>query len=582
MLALASPGSPRAAGTAATAGTSTLPTVTSPEGAWFTLCECSPRSSFCTPWKQQETTDWNSQTGSTQASASPIDTVWREPPEPPQPKPPPARAWRLPTSEPLPLGAVGTTLLRPAPEPLAAVAALPEPVAAPAIEPAVAGLLPPGLQGGWFMFVSQVESRLQRFTLWHLLVASPIEDIMKTSLQSWRSKKRPTTRDVSQAPAPEAREAQATCHPSALPEDSVPESRREATGPSVPEADAVDGPEAQREDSVDSPVGVLPADVLSGSPVSEVDHRPEENAFDGSGPDVPGVQSASVMSEVQAQVGDAADAPAESDVGHLEAAAPAAEPLGPAELDPSEAGSNSAWVSTAAPNPLASSEGDPEEDAAAAATSGDEDPEAGASTARVSTAAPFPSRMMTDIASSESELQEVASSVASEAEQLEVRPSQMTSEDVSNQQATSSTWQADHQWPATVELAPSPVAASAAWPAFESQDAQRDTRGAASKPQVTWQSPGTDMERLAASVEKLTEEMRAKWSLLDDLTHRLSQVEQSLRVSSNAKVEELEERVDQLERQLKAMESQNGLNGELAEVDHNEAPSHRGQHQVWL
>jgi len=42
------------------------------------------------------------------------------------------------------LGAVGTTLLRPAPEPLAAVAALPEPVAAPAIEPAVAGLLPPG------------------------------------------------------------------------------------------------------------------------------------------------------------------------------------------------------------------------------------------------------------------------------------------------------------------------------------------------------------------------------------------------------------------------------------------------------
>jgi hypothetical protein len=31
-------------------------TVTSPEGAWFTLCECSPRSSFCTPWKQQETT----------------------------------------------------------------------------------------------------------------------------------------------------------------------------------------------------------------------------------------------------------------------------------------------------------------------------------------------------------------------------------------------------------------------------------------------------------------------------------------------------------------------------------------------
>lgn len=376
--------------------------------------------------------------------------------------------------------------------------------------------------------------------------------------------------------------SQATCHPSALPEDSVPESRREATGPSVPEADAVDGPEAQREDSVDSPVGVLPADVLSGSPVSEVDHRPEENAFDGSGPDVPGVQSASVMSEVQAQVGDAADAPAESDVGHLEAAAPAAEPLGPAELDPSEAGSNSAWVSTAAPNPLASSEGDPEEDAAAAATSGDEDPEAGASTARVSTAAPFPSRMMTDIASSESELQEVASSVASEAEQLEVRPSQMTSEDVSNQQATSSTWQADHQWPATVELAPSPVAASAAWPAFESQDAQRDTRGAASKPQVTWQSPGTDMERLAASVEKLTEEMRAKWSLLDDLTHRLSQVEQSLRVSSNAKVEELEERVDQLERQLKAMESQNGLNGELAEVDHNEAPSHRGQHQVWL
>lgn len=342
--------------------------------------------------------------------------------------------------------------------------------------------------------------------------------------------------------------SQATCHPSALPEDSVPESRREATGPSVPEADAVDGPEAQREDSVDSPVGVLPADVLSGSPVSEVDHRPEENAFDGSGPDVPGVQSASVMSEVQAQVGDAADAPAESDVGHLEAAAPAAEPLGPAELDPSEAGSNSAWVSTAAPNPLASSEGDPEEDAAAAATSGDEDPEAGASTARVSTAAPFPSRMMTDIASSESELQEVASSVASEAEQLEVRPSQMTSEDVSNQQATSSTWQADHQWPATVELAPSPVAASAAWPAFESQDAQRDTRGAASKPQVTWQSPGTDMERLAASVEKLTEEMRAKWSLLDDLTHRLSQVEQSLRVSSNAKVEELEERVDQLER----------------------------------
>lgn len=146
MLALASPGSPRAAGTTATAGTagtSTLPTVTSPEGAWFTLCECSPRSSFCTPWKQQETTDWNSQTGSTQASASPIDTVWREPPEP-QPKPPPARAWRLPTSEPLPLGAVGTTLLRPAPEPLAAVAALPEPVAAPAIEPAVAGLLPPG------------------------------------------------------------------------------------------------------------------------------------------------------------------------------------------------------------------------------------------------------------------------------------------------------------------------------------------------------------------------------------------------------------------------------------------------------
>lgn len=254
------------------------------------------------------------------------------------------------------------------------------------------------------------------------------------------------------------REAQATCHPSALPEDSVPESRREAAGPSVPEADAVDGPEAP-EDSVDSPVGVLPADVLSGSPVSEVDHRPEENAFDGSGPDVPGVQSASVMSEVQAQVGDAADAPAESDVGHLEAAA---EPLGPAELDPSEAGSNSAWVSTAAPNPLASSEGDPEEDAAAAATSGDEDPEAGASTARVSTAAPFPSRMMTDIASSESELQEVASSVASEAEQLEVRPSQMTSEDVSNQQATS-TWQADHQWPATVELqAPSPVAASAA------------------------------------------------------------------------------------------------------------------------
>lgn len=376
--------------------------------------------------------------------------------------------------------------------------------------------------------------------------------------------------------------SQATCHPSALPEDSVPESRREATGPSVPEADAVDGPEAQREDSVDSPVGVLPADVLSGSPVSEVDHRPEENAFDGSGPDVPGVQSASVMSEVQAQVGDAADAPAESDVGHLEAAAPAAEPLGPAELDPSEAGSNSAWVSTAAPNPLASSEGDPEEDAAAAATSGDEDPEAGASTARVSTAAPFPSRMMTDIASSESELQEVASSVASEAEQLEVRPSQMTSEDVSNQQATSSTWQADHQWPATVELAPSPVAASAAWPAFESQDAQRDTRGAASKPQVTWQSPGTDMERLAASVENFTEEMRAKWSLLDDLTHRLSQVEQSLRVSSNAKVEELEERVDQLERQLKAMESQNGLNGELAEVDHNEAPSHRGQHQVWL
>lgn len=342
--------------------------------------------------------------------------------------------------------------------------------------------------------------------------------------------------------------SQATCHPSALPEDSVPESRREATGPSVPEADAVDGPEAQREDSVDSPVGVLPADVLSGSPVSEVDHRPEENAFDGSGPDVPGVQSASVMSEVQAQVGDAADAPAESDVGHLEAAAPAAEPLGPAELDPSEAGSNSAWVSTAAPNPLASSEGDPEEDAAAAATSGDEDPEAGASTARVSTAAPFPSRMMTDIASSESELQEVASSVASEAEQLEVRPSQMTSEDVSNQQATSSTWQADHQWPATVELAPSPVAASAAWPAFESQDAQRDTRGAASKPQVTWQSPGTDMERLAASVENFTEEMRAKWSLLDDLTHRLSQVEQSLRVSSNAKVEELEERVDQLER----------------------------------
>lgn len=391
-----------------------------------------------------------------------------------------------------------------------------------------------------------------------------------------------TQEDVSQAPAPEAREAQATCHPSALPEDSVPESRREATGPSVPEADAVDGPEAQREDSVDSPVGVLPADVLSGSPVSEVDHRPEENAFDGSGPDVPGVQSASVMSEVQAQVGDAADAPAESDVGHLEAAAPAAEPLGPAELDPSEAGSNSAWVSTAAPNPLASSEGDPEEDAAAAATSGDEDPEAGASTARVSTAAPFPSRMMTDIASSESELQEVASSVASEAEQLEVRPSQMTSEDVSNQQATSSTWQADHQWPATVELAPSPVAASAAWPAFESQDAQRDTRGAASKPQVTWQSPGTDMERLAASVENFTEEMRAKWSLLDDLTHRLSQVEQSLRVSSNAKVEELEERVDQLERQLKAMESQNGLNGELAEVDHNEAPSHRGQHQVWL
>ncbi|CAL1163186.1 unnamed protein product [Cladocopium goreaui] len=171
-----------------------------------------------------------------------------------------------------------------------------------------------------------------------------------------------TQEDVSQAPAPEAREAQATCHPSALPEDSVPESRREATGPSVPEADAVDGPEAQREDSVDSPVGVLPADVLSGSPVSEVDHRPEENAFDGSGPDVPGVQSASVMSEVQAQVGDAADAPAESDVGHLEAAAPAAEPLGPAELDPSEAGSNSAWVSTAAPNPLASSEGDPEED----------------------------------------------------------------------------------------------------------------------------------------------------------------------------------------------------------------------------
>lgn len=77
--------------------------------------------------------------------------------------------------------------------------------------------------------------------------------------------------------------------------------------------------------------------------------------------------------------------------------------------------------------------------------------------------------------------------------------------------------------------------------------------------------------------------MRAKWSLLEDLTHRLSQVEQSLRVSSNAKVEELEERVDQLERQLKAMESQNGLNGELAEVEHNEAPSQdRGQHQVWL
>ena len=31
-------------------------TVTSPEGAWFTLCEYSPRSSFCTPWKQQEAT----------------------------------------------------------------------------------------------------------------------------------------------------------------------------------------------------------------------------------------------------------------------------------------------------------------------------------------------------------------------------------------------------------------------------------------------------------------------------------------------------------------------------------------------
>ena len=30
------------------------------------------------------------------------------------------------------------------------------------------------------------------------------------------------------------------------------------------------------QDSVDSAVGVLPADVLSGSPVSEVDHRPEE------------------------------------------------------------------------------------------------------------------------------------------------------------------------------------------------------------------------------------------------------------------------------------------------------------------
>lgn len=386
-----------------------------------------------------------------------------------------------------------------------------------------------------------------------------------------------------EAPAPEvsAQAPQGTlCSPStAVPGDSV-RRREEASGPSVPES----RPEEDEEDSLDgSPLGVLPADVLSGSPVSEVDNGPEEataplvDAFGG--PD-PRDQSAA-SAEVQAD-----DAPAdpESDVGHLEAPEPqGAEP----ELDPSEAGSNSAWVSTAAPNPLASSEGDPEEDAAAAGTSGDEDPEAGASTARVSTAAPFPSRMMTDIASSESELQEVASS-NSEAEQPEVRPSQMTS-DVSNEV----TWpaEADHQWPA-IEVqapsAPSPVAATA-WPAFASQDTQRDTRGAsgaasASKPQVTWQSPGADLERLAASVEKLTEEMRAKWSLLEDLSRRVSQVEQYFRASSNAKVEELEQRVEALERQLKAapINGSNGSKGEVLEVEHHEAPQERGQLQVWL
>jgi len=366
----------------------------------------------------------------------------------------------------------------------------------------------------------------------------------------------------------------------ALPAE-VDDHPEQADSPTFEEAQQADINPEEVDGSVSDPIdeGTLPGSVRSG--ILPRQSNPEE--VDGS-----------ALAPVPVEV----DEGSSMVQGELEEEGSAPETAHRADSGQSEAADGStAWVSTAVPNVLASdndAEEDGEEDgeAAASAASVASVDEAGESTARVSTTAPFPSRMMTDIASSESDLQEVASSASEAKVEADVQEDAQapvawpSAEDKDQGQRGSTRDEMDHsgvqeaevwpegdEWPAHHDGTglQDPVQA---WPAFPQETA------APSQPSQP-ESQCDKVDRLAACVERFSQEMHSKWSFLEDLHVRLTEVERSMQklgLGPSASDVQLQRRLEVLEQQLEVVESQ-------AAPDCKAEPNpsqDRGQHQVWL
>jgi len=384
----------------------------------------------------------------------------------------------------------------------------------------------------------------------------------------------------------------------ALPAE-VDDHPEQADSPTFEEGQQADINPEEVDGSVSDPVdeGTLPGSVRSGILPSQ--SNPEE--VDGS-----------ALAPVPVEVGEGSMAQ-----GELEEEGSAPETAHRADSGQSEAADGStAWVSTAVPNVLASdndAEEDGEEDgeAAASAASVASADEAGESTARVSTTAPFPSRMMTDIASSESDLQEVASSASEAKVEADVKADDAqapvawpNAEDKEQGQRGSTmgpkcahemdhsgvqeaeVWpEAEHhawpsfpekgeEWPAHHEDGTGLQDPVQAWPAFPQETA------APSQPSQL-ESQCDKVDRLAACVERFSQEMHSKWSFLEDLNVRLTEVERSMQklgLGPSASDVQLQRRLEVLEQQLEVVESQ-----AAPDCEAEPKPSQdRGQHQVWL